>query len=288
LKPTIETILSTIPAWQSASISHEPLGGGFTNDTYKVAVDDATYVVRINGTQNHFLGLSRALEIQAIERAYAMGVTPRVFKLGSPDEVLITEYLPDGQVKPEESHSPQFIIQLATLLKKIHSIEGIARHNNPFEMIERYITSAESLGVSKPEGFATHLTRMNEIAQQRSGAVEKYCHNDIFTFNLLWDEGQLRAIDWELSGYGDVFFELSVMAYSNNYTTAEERQLLTAYFGEYDDEMQCILKDMRYVSLIREVAWAMLMTAIVQDPLNHSMDYVGFQKQVIERLDGGY
>ena len=129
---------------------------------------------------------------------------------------------------------------------------------------------------------------MKEIAQQRSRAVSKYCHNDVFTFNLLWDNGQLRAIDWELSGYGDVYFELAVVAYSNRYTSAEERQLLTTYFGEYDDEMSQILQSMRYVSLIREVAWAMLMAAIVQDPLNHSMDYIAFQKQVIERLDGGY
>jgi hypothetical protein len=52
--------------------------------------------------------------------------------------------------------------------------------------------------------------------------------------------------------------------------------------------MQQILMAMRYVCLIREVAWAMLMTAIVRDPVNHHMDYLAFQKQVIERLDGGY
>jgi hypothetical protein len=97
LEPTLETILTSIPEWQSAIIRHEPLGGGLTNDTYKVTVDDATYVVRINGAQNQFLGLSRALKVQAIEQAYALGIAPRVFKLGDPDEVLITEYLHGGR-----------------------------------------------------------------------------------------------------------------------------------------------------------------------------------------------
>jgi len=288
LKPTIERIIAAIPAWRSAIIHYEPLKGGFTNDTYIVTVDGKSYVVRINGTQNQFLGLSRHLELLAIEQASKLEIAPRVFKWGNPDEVLITEYLPDGQVQPEDAHKPQVISQLAALLKKIHAIEGVERYNNPFEMIERYITSAERLGVSKPDGLAPHLARMVEIAEQRKNAVEKYCHNDIFTFNLLWDDGQLRAVDWELSGYGDIYFELAVVAFSNHFSAEEERQLLTAYFGEYNDDMQQILMAMRYVCLIREVAWAMLMTAIVRDPVNHHMDYLAFQKQVIERLDGGY
>ena len=289
MKPTIETILESIPVWGTAAIEYEPLSGGYTNDTYKVVVDEAAYVVRINGTQNQFLGLSRLQEVQAVEQAYALGIAPRVFRYGDPDEVLITEYLPEGEVKAEDAHDPRFIVQIAALLKKVQSIEEIDRHNNPFDMIGRYISSAERLGISRPDGLDTHLARMDEIASQRSGAVEQYCHNDAFTFNLLWDqEGELRAIDWEISGYGDVFFELSVVAYSNRYTPAEERQLLTTYFGEYDQDMHRMLRSMRYVSLIREVAWAMLMTAIVKDPVNHDMDYIAFQKQVIERLDGGH
>jgi thiamine kinase-like enzyme len=288
LKPTIETILESIPAWQSTLILNEPLHGGLTNDTYKVLVGNSVYVVRINGTQNLFLGLNRTLEQQAIEQAYALGIAPQVFRLGNPEEVLITGYLPGGQVTHDDAHTVRFINELAGLLKKAHSIEGVARYNNPFTMIDRYITSAESLGVSRLETLAPHLHRMNEIARQYNCENKMYCHNDIFVHNLLWDEGHLRAIDWELSGYGDEYFELASIACSEHYTPSEECQLLGAYFGEYDDEMQHRLQAMRYVGLIREIALAMLMVAIVNDPVNHTMDYVGFQKYVIDRLDAGF
>jgi hypothetical protein len=50
------------------------------------------------------------------------------------------------------ARTPRFIVQLAELLKKTHSIEGVARYNTPYDMIDRYITSAESLGISRMEG----------------------------------------------------------------------------------------------------------------------------------------
>lgn len=287
MKLTIETILASIPEWQSALIRYEALGGGLTNDTYKVTVDDTPYVVRINGTQPQYLGLSRALEVQAVEQAHTLGIAPRVFKFGDPNEVLITQFLNGDRVTSEDAHTPRFFAQLGELLRQTHTIQGIARHNNPFDMIDRYITSAESLGVSRPEALTPHLRRMQEISRQYDCSCDKYCHNDIFVHNLIQEDGCLRAIDWELSGYGDEFFELASIAYSERYTAAEERQLLTAYFGEWNDDMQNKLQAMRYVGLIREVAWAMLMTAIVECPVNHDMDYVGFQKRVIDQLDAG-
>lgn len=290
MKKGIDEVIASIPQWRSAAIRHEPLKGGFTNDTYKVEVDGMTYVVRVNGAQARHLGLSRALEVDAVEAAAARGLAPKVFRLGDPDEVLVTEYLPGGSVPPEEAHYGAFMAELCALLKEVHAMEGPPRANDPFAMIERYVVAAEKLGSGRPEGFDPHLARMRELAAGWDGGEKRYCHNDVFTHNLIRSGGKLKAIDWELSGTGDVYFELATVAYGCHYSAAEEIMLLEAYFGA--DEVHAAdgghlrkLRAMRYVGLIREVAWAMLMSAIVVDPVNHDMDFKGFQASMVGRLD---
>jgi thiamine kinase-like enzyme len=297
MKPTPEPIIQSIPAWQGAKeIHYEPLNGGFSNDTYKLQVGSEWFALRINGTQNEALQLDRALEVEAVRQGFLLNIAPEPLYCAGRSDVLITRFLTGHTLTPEEAHDPAMMARMIKTMQVVHSMQGPARSAGSFEIIDRYLSGASSLGVAFPTGLAQHMQRMRQIERERSredGWAHRYCHNDFFTFNLIFNDAdpqaaaQLRLIDWEMSGWGDIFFDLAAIPYTNNFSVEEERIWLEIYFGDCDDDLLCTLHNMRYVSLIREAAWALLNHAIVKDPVNHKMDYLGFANHVITRLDAG-
>jgi len=297
MKPTPENIIQNIPAWRGAKdIHYEPLNGGFSNDTYKLQVDGELFALRINGTQNEALQLDRALEVEAVRRGFELNIAPEPVYCDGRSDVLITRFLTGHTLTPAEAHDPAMMARMVKTMKVAHSMQGPARSAGSFEIIDHYLSGASRLGVAFPEGLERHLQRMRQIERERSredGWSHRYCHNDFFTFNMILDEADsqapahLRLIDWEMSGWGDIFLDLTAVPYTNNFTVEEEKIWLANYFGACDEDLILTLHNMLYVSLIREVAWALLSYAIVKDPVNHKMDYMGFANYVITRLDAG-
>ena len=78
--------------WGNTQSTYEPFNGGFVNFTYKVAVDGRNYVLRINGRQNDYLGLSRESEIEALRLVGNMGIAPLILPQSRP-EYLITDFI---------------------------------------------------------------------------------------------------------------------------------------------------------------------------------------------------
>ena len=62
----------------SKSLTHEPLNGGFSNETHIVTCDGLKHVVKINYAQNEYLKLSRKTELEAQSKAAVMGIAPKV------------------------------------------------------------------------------------------------------------------------------------------------------------------------------------------------------------------
>lgn len=101
------------------------------------------------------------------------------------------------------------------------------------------------------------MQRVEDIAYKRSGDKaynNKFCHNDSFTCNMIYSNNNLQVIDWELSGYGDVFFSLAIIPFFNRFTKPQEKAWLKLYFGHYEEEQYMILQDMKFMNMVREVA----------------------------------
>ena len=67
---TIAEIINQIPDWKNnKTITYQPLTTGYSNIVYKVSVNNKHYALRINGTQNKFLGLYYKDEIEIMTLA---------------------------------------------------------------------------------------------------------------------------------------------------------------------------------------------------------------------------
>ena len=287
----VESIVSEVQMWKDAkSIHFEPLNGGCVNCTYKVRVDGVYYVLRINGDQNTYLGLKREGEVEAVHKASKIGIAPNVFS-ESNSEYLITEYVQGGVISKEEIHNPLLIRRAAETLLKVHGLEGLDRECSPFDLVGKYLEGARALNVKFPEGLTEVLRNMDSIENRYSINYKynkKYCHNDYYAFNIINNKIDLFVIDWELSGYGDAFFDMASLSFSNSFSEAEDEILLKGYFGNVEDEYKLILYDMKYMNMLREISWALLHSGLDVKKVNHDVNYYNSAVWFFDRLRNGY
>lgn len=286
----IEEIIPHIHMWQGVEdIAYEPLNGGFANHTYKVIAAGEAYVLRINSNQHEYLGLDRVRENEVMAKASELGIAPKVYLEESTREYLITRFMPGHALTQEEIHDPNMLLRVVDNLKKIHGLKEIKRRSSLFDLIDNYLKGANELKVIWPDELKGFLERVEQIRADRSRtAIETYCHNDYFTFNMIYDGQELKVIDWELSGYGDGFFDLATLSYSNKFSQEEEKFLLKSYFGFFEEEQLTTLHDMKFVCMVREAAWAMLYSGLKLNVVNQPMDYYAFVLYVMKRLREGF
>lgn len=288
----INIILRNIPEWRGIEgITYEPLNGGLSNVTYKVKVDDKFYVLRINNKQNEYLGLSREEEQNAIIEASKLGIAPDVFYTGNRKDFLITGFIEGRSIETEKMHNPDLIKKVTETLLKVHSLKGLERKCSPFDLIRKYLSGAKDLKVVFPDRLYKNLERMEKIELERSKDKEninKYCHNDYHTqYNMILNEEKLMVIDWELSGIGDVFFDLATISSDNRFNVEEDKILLENYFGAFHKEQLTTLNDMKFICMLREIAWALMHEGMNIERVNFNMNYYEFANYVLDRLDRG-
>lgn len=287
----IKDIIKEIDIWRSAKkISYEILNGGCTNCTYKINVDEVFYVLRVNGDQNKFLGLKREDEVEVLLKASQIGIAPKIYTTKNKSEYLITEYINGRIISSEEIHNNDFIKKVAKVLHEVHNLEGVNRECSPFYLVNKYIEGAKLLNVELPEGLYEVLKNVDIIEKRcsiNSKYNKKYCHNDFYTFNIINNGCDLYVIDWELSGIGDVFFDLATISFSNRFSKEEDELLLRSYFGNLEDEYKVLMYDMKYMNMIREISWALLHSGMQVKKVNHDINYYESALWFIKRLKEG-
>jgi thiamine kinase-like enzyme len=208
-------------------------------------------------------------------------------------EYMVTEFFPGQVLSEEKARQSDVIVNIADVLRKAHTITGVNRACSPFDLVGRYLDGAAKLGAERPDGLDGVLREMDAIQNRASKYkryTEKYCHNDAYpVFNFLENEsGELRLIDWELSGVGSVFFDLATASFHNKYDDEKDRLLLERYFGCYEDEFAGLLWDMKYMNMLREIGWAWLHHAMEAKSVNHDLNYYECMMFFLNRLKDGF
>ena len=236
--------------WPGQTAQLEPLGGGITNDNFKVEVGGEAFVLRISGKDTELLGIDRGHEYAASLVAAELGVGPGV--VGFVDGCLVTRFV-GGQaaarVPPAEA---------GRLLRAIHEGSAIPSRFDSFRVVEDYRALAGERGVPIPSADEEASRRAAEIERRRGGAPLRTCHNDLLPANFIDDGSRLWLVDWEYAGMGDPFFDLGNFAANHELDEDGERQLLSAY-GSADLEA---LHDMRFMSDFREAMWGVVQQGI--------------------------
>jgi thiamine kinase-like enzyme len=268
---TLEEALARVPFLRGAKdIKTTLLSGGITNLNYKIDTDGKSYVLRIIGTNTDKLGIRRDVEHQANLEAGRLGVAPEVVYFIEPEGYLLTRFINGKRVPPEEIRKPENIVRVVRKLRLFHTrAPELNGEFNAFRRVEWLTEVSKSKNCKFPFDFDWIMQKMHEVEQAllRDPYIPTPCHDDLLNLNWLDEEvpgeiGELRLLDWEYAGMGDIFFDLANFSHHHRLSDDQVRLLLQEYFGEVTQKNFARLKLMWPMSEIHEAMWGTTQTGI--------------------------
>lgn len=278
-------VLQRVPAFQYRSdIQITFLAGGITNQNYRVDVGDESFVMRIGGAKTELLGIDRANEYAATKAAAAIGIAPEVVDFILPEGYLIARFIRGREIPLGEMRQENTLHEIARGLKKIHALAPIRATFSPFDVVRGYDKLARENGVTAfPENYAWLREQMAvmETAFNHYNTIPVLCHNDLLNGNFLRDEqNNIRILDWEYAGMGDLFFDLANFSAHHELSDEQILELLDAYFDNPLPKHFARLKLMQCMSDFREAMWGVLQQGISE----LDFDFRGYANQFFEKL----
>ena len=266
MRLTLEQAIARVPFLANApSLKVTPLTGGITNLNYKIQAGDDAYVLRITGEGTDLLGIRRDVEYAANLAAGKLGVAPTVEYFIEPEGYLVTRFVDGKHVPPEDMRRPDHIARVAKKLKTFHqNAPVLANEFNVFRRIEMLTATSRKNNCKFPDDFNWLKSKMSQVETtlRQDPYAPTPCHDDLLNLNFLDDHGDVRILDWEYSGMGDIFFDLSNFAHHHELTDDQISILLHEYFGAVTPKLFARFKLTLPMSEIHEAMWGTTQTGI--------------------------
>jgi thiamine kinase-like enzyme len=261
------------------------LDGGITNRNFRVRFGGSDYVVRLPGKDTALLGIDRGAECAANKQAADLGIAPPVAAYIEEPPCLVTVYVAGRPMGAVELREPDTIAEVARALRSFHDSDlELSSNFDCFRVVERYAAVAGERGAEMPGGLDEALDRAGAIRDAMGGGRERApapCHGDLLDTNFLWDGDRVLIVDWEYAGMGERYFDLANFAVNNGLEDEEETLLLREYLGDPPtDRQRAEVKLLRYMSDLRETAWAVVQSAVSEI----RFDFGGYARKHLERL----
>jgi thiamine kinase-like enzyme len=268
---TLDEAIARVPFLAgSKDLKSAPLSGGITNLNYRIDADGKSYVLRITGAGTEKLGIRRDVEYQANLAAGRLGVAPEVVYFIEPEGYLLTRYVSGKRLPPEEITKPDNLRRVARKLRLFHTRgPELDDEFNVFRRVDMLARVSRSLNCKFPFDFEwiAQMMRGAEEALLRDPYVPAPCHNDLLNLNWLDEDGpgglgEIRLLDWEYAGMGDIFFDLSNFCHHHCLNDDQVRSLLQEYFGEVTPMNFARLKLMWPIAEVYEAMWGTTQTGL--------------------------
>lgn len=230
---TIQTAINTV------TNSHDPISittlkGGNSGSLIFCAEtsNHHKYVVRflnnnITLATNNIVD-AHAKEVICAKIASDNGYGPKLHLFDAENNLMVMDYLPPEPPAPCSQQSDERCRALVDFLKKMHYGPSFPKTGTVFDQIDMFLEN-----VSKQNKFVTktELDKCFAISHTIQAALKNYhhtapCHRDLHTNNVLFSQGKFYAIDYELAGQDDPFFDLALIAHFNK---LQDEQLLSFY-----------------------------------------------------------
>jgi thiamine kinase-like enzyme len=155
--------------------------------------------------------------------------------------------------------------RIAAKVRRFHrEAPPLAGEFNVFRRVEMLTRVSQSKNCKFPANFDWIRERMREVetAFNHDPYTPTPCHDDLLNLNFLDDHGDVRILDWEYSGMGDIYFDLANFCHHHRFTDEQVRAWLAAYFGEATPQRFARLKLMWPMSEVHESMWGTTQTGI--------------------------
>jgi thiamine kinase-like enzyme len=268
---TVNEAIARVPfLTASKSLKTTPLTGGITNLNYKIDADGKCYVLRITGADTEKLGIRRDVEYAANLAAGRLGIAPEVLYFIEPEGYLLTRFVHGRHMPPEEITKTGNILRVVRKLRLFHKRgPELKAEFNVFRRVEMLTEVSKRYDCKFPFDFDWIMQKKHEAEQAllKDPYIPTPCHDDLLNLNWLDEDvpgeiGEVRLLDWEYAGMGDIFFDLANFSHHHRLNDEQVRLLLQEYFGEVTPKNFARLKLMWPMSELHEAMWGTTQTGI--------------------------
>ena len=258
----VERLVRASSLFAGEDVQIRPLSGGITNRNFVATTDHGEYVVRIPGERTELLGIDRAYEAEAAQRAAELGIGPAVLGMLEGVGTLVTELVAGYHLEP--TPFSERLLDVVDLVRRFHDSGALGGAFPIHRVVEWHARDASARGVMPPRAYEPlhQLSRRIEAAFARAPTPLVPCHNDLLPGNVLFANGRVWLLDFEYAGMNDVFFDLGNLSVNSELNHAAEERLLTLYFGQVTKSSWARLQLMKMMSEFREGMWAVVQQAI--------------------------
>ena len=266
--------LSRLPIWRGP-VALEPLQGGLTNLSFVATDCSGKYVVRC-GDDIPAHHVSRERERAASRAAYEAGLSPEV--VHAEEGITVLRFIAARTFTEADlrAEAPRIVALLKTCHREVaHRLRGAANMFWVFHVIRDYVRLIDA--------DAKYVALANQLEAAQVPLPIVFGHNDLLPGNLMDDGKRLWLIDWEYAGFGTAMFDLANLSSNGEFSAADDRALLDAYFDAMVDEplLRAFIA-MKSASLLREALWAMVSDVHLKMP---GVDYKAHAATYLARLD---
>ena len=160
----LERLLERLrPVLGPAEEAPQALGGGITNQNYRVRLGGREYVVRVTNPESGVLLIDRSAEYAAACAAARLGVGAEVAAWLADEGCLVTAFISGQPLPPEELREPATLALVAGAVRAFHQGPAIPSTFNVFRVVEAYTRTAEQRGAVLPREFAPAARIAGEI-----------------------------------------------------------------------------------------------------------------------------
>lgn len=286
---TLDQAVARIPFLRDArDLQITELKGGITNRNYRLESGGKAFVLRITGEGTDLLGIRRDVEYVASKAAGELGVGPEVYYFIEPEGYLLTRFIPGRPIAPEEMARPENLRRVAEKIRLFHTrAPALQSEFNAFRVAESLSRVSRAHQATFPSDFDDIMRKAHEVetALLQDPYTPTPCHCDLLNLNFLEEDlggggTELRILDWEYAGMGDIFFDLANFGHNHDLSDEAVRLLLQEYFGEARARDFARLKLMWPMSELREALWGTTQTVIS----TLEEDFQGYADQWFERV----
>lgn len=269
----------------------EPLAG-ITNRSYRIAVDDEFFVLKIPGAHTDRF-VDRRAETRNADIAAAAGVAPAVLWRDAETGAALAAGVKGGRaLQRDDLHEPAMLRRAVELLRTLHrSGQPFAGVLDPCRAVRRYM----ALAGENVTGALPYLERLQEL-RGAVGARLAPCvtavprvpsHVDPVAENFLWDGVRLWLIDFEYAAMADPMWDLAYLVNEAGLDTARREDILDHYFGSADALNRARLRDCLMRIEAVNLAWVVLQIATRNDSIDFQAEFERRAALLRQRLRAG-
>jgi len=220
LLPTLEARLGPI-----GDIAPLPSGAG--GQSHRISTSSGRFVVKLFAPESPVL-LGPATQFALLGALAASGIAPRPVACDAASSLLVTEFVEGVEVATAASlQRGDGIVELTTLLRRLHDIPFAAPRFAPLDYAARYLARIGGPGALSGEDRA-RFDELLAVAEPPLPGPPCLCHNDLTADNLLLGP-RPRLIDFDYAALATPILDLASAVFMNELPAETASLLLDAY-----------------------------------------------------------